>query len=264
MPIRQPAHAEEEKAIFEAFLSAYPAFKATIKEVRQPDAEFPDAVATMLDGSEVDFELGEWLHGAQMGQAKRRERLVESIERAIGPQGPNPSVNFRYVTFTPREDTPPVATADKAPLKTVLAALIEETERRWAVERHWRSPQGHDCRELAAYPPLGKYLVSVHFHPLMIRGEARSWISGQPWIFPKSPGGPYSPETAFGALADILRQKIGRYGPFSRPTRLIIITARLSHTTRPTSGSRRGSSRTSRCGRPGSYARRRRSRRSTS
>jgi hypothetical protein len=69
MATRSTAHAHEEKAIFGAFLAAHPALAAEIKEVRQPDAEFPDIIAVQKDGS--DFELGEWLDGAQMGAAKR-------------------------------------------------------------------------------------------------------------------------------------------------------------------------------------------------
>ena len=222
MPTRQTAHAEEEKAIFEAFLTAHPAFAKVLKEYRQPDAEFPDVVVTLLDSREVDFELGEWIHGGQMGQAKRRQRLTESLEQAIGPQGPNHSPHFRAVMLTPRDGAPSVTETDKAAVKAAVAALIEETDRRWPGERFWHSPQGRICGDLAAYPPLGKYLGAVHFDPLVVRGETRPWAAGQPWIFTELPGGSYSPETSFTALGDILSQKISHYGRFSRPTRLVV------------------------------------------
>ena len=162
MSIRQPAHAEEEKAIFEAFLAAHPAFAATVMETSQPDAEFPDIVVTLLDATKVDFELGEWLHGAQMGKAKRREQLTESIKKAIGPQGPNPSRHFRTVMLTPREEAPAVSAADKVAVKAALTALIHETDHRWPGDR-WHWPEGRVCRDLTAYPPLGKYLTAIYF-----------------------------------------------------------------------------------------------------
>ena len=88
MGTRPAAHAEEEKAIFEAFLAAHPSFAAQVKEVEQPDDEFPDITLTTTGGAVIDFELGEWLHGPQMAEAKRYDRAMEAILDAIGPQGP--------------------------------------------------------------------------------------------------------------------------------------------------------------------------------
>jgi hypothetical protein len=62
----------------------------------------------------------------------------------------------------------------------------------------------------------------VHFYPAVVAGRAQPWAAGQSWIFLELPGGSYSPDTALGALADILKQKVSRYGRFSRPTRLVI------------------------------------------
>ena len=58
MSTREPAHAKEETAIFDAFLVAYPSFAGQVKKVDQPDAPFPDVVVELLDGGLVDFELG--------------------------------------------------------------------------------------------------------------------------------------------------------------------------------------------------------------
>lgn len=222
MATRPPGHAKDERAIFEVFLAAHPSLAGEVKEVRQPDEEFPDVIMKLKDGAEVDFELGEWLDGAQMAEAKRHERLEAAIRDAIGPQGPNPSRHFRAVMLSPREDLPKFDHADRGGFKAVLATLIQETDHQWPTERFWHSPQGRVCRDLAAYPPLGKYLRSVVFDPLVVRGQARPWPSGQPWVFTELRGGSYSPETALRALAGILEQKIRRYGRFSRPTRLLI------------------------------------------
>lgn len=92
----------------------------------------------------------------------------------------------------------------------------------WPTERFWHSPQGRVCREFGDHPTLGTYLSAVHFEPVVVAGRTRAWPAEQPWIFVEIPGGAYSPETALGALADILTQKLGHYGRFSRPTRLVI------------------------------------------
>lgn len=222
MATRASAHTKEEQAVFGAFLAAYPSFAGMVKDVEQPDDEFPDVIVTTTAGGVIDFELGEWLDGTQMGAAKRYERLEEAIVDAIGPQGVNPSAHFRAVMLTPREDVAKFDLADRVRFRTELWALVAETHHFWPTERFWHSPQGRVCREFAEHPILAKYLRSVHFDPLVARGRARPWPGGEPWIFVKLRGGSYSPETALRALADVLERKIGHYGRFTRPTRLII------------------------------------------
>jgi hypothetical protein len=222
MGTRSTAHAKDEKAVFEAFLTAHPTFGADVREFSQPDEEFPDVIAVMKDGIEIDSELGEWLDGAQMAAAKRYDRLAEAILDAIGRQTPNSSRHFRAVMLCPRADAPAFNAEDQQDFKAAVTALIEETDRRWPSERFWHSPQGRICRELAGYPPLGEYLPSVNFDPLVVRGQHRPWPKGQPWIFVEARGGSYLPETVLRALRGILDQKINHYGRFSRPTRLIV------------------------------------------
>ena len=113
MATRDPKHAVEERIIFEAFLTTHPAFAATIASFCQPDAQFPDVTVTLKDGSEIDFELAEWLHGEQMTQAKRRERLAESIENAVGDQDERTSAHVRAVMMIPRDDLPRFDLKDK-------------------------------------------------------------------------------------------------------------------------------------------------------
>jgi hypothetical protein len=82
------------------------------------DDQFPDIVVTMTDGTEVDFELGEWLDWVQMGAAKRYERLEKAMLDAIAPPGPNPSPHFRAVMLTPREDATRFDPADRAAFRS--------------------------------------------------------------------------------------------------------------------------------------------------
>ena len=222
MTTRASAHAKEEKGIFAAFLAAYPSFAAQVKDVDQPDDVFPDVVVTTTAGALIDFELGEWLDGLQMGVAKRYERHEKAMIDAIGPQGPNPSLHFRAVMLSPREDVTKFDPSDRGAFRRELWALVAVTHHFWPTERFWHSPQGRLCREFAEHPTLGKYLRSVHFDPLAVRGAPRPRPASQPWIFVELRGGSYSPDTAIAALSGILEQKIAHYGRFSRVTRLVV------------------------------------------
>ncbi len=223
MTIRNPKQAAEEGAIFSAFLEAHPTFGASVTSWDQPEAQFPDVIVTLKNGQEIDFELGEWLHGQQMAQAMRRKRLVEAMENAIGAQGENASAYFRSVMLVPSPEAPRFDPAEVARFRAEMWALVEETEYRWPGERHWQSPQGRHLREFDLYPILGKYLSAVVFEPLLVAGERREkWAEGIHWIFVELPGGFYSPDTALDALNQVLRAKIGHYGGLSRPVRLLV------------------------------------------
>jgi hypothetical protein len=220
---RGSKHAAEERTIFDAFLTAHPAFATTIASFRQPDAEFPDMTVTLKDGSEIDFELAEWLHGEQMCQAKRRERLVESIENTIGDQSAKASAHLRAVMMVPRNDLPRFDPKDAPLLGSEMWALIGDTDQRWPSERHWHSPQGRHVREFDAYPTLNKYLSRIVFEPLVVAGRQRERRpKGLSWIFAKLPVRSYSPDTALDALGSILLSKIDHYGGLSRPVRLLV------------------------------------------
>jgi hypothetical protein len=104
MATRSTAHAEQEKAICEAFLAAHPEFAAGATEVSRPDAEFPGMIVKTRENGEIDFEIGKWVDGAQMAAAKRRDACDAAIIEAIGPQGKNASKHFRAVVLRPRED----------------------------------------------------------------------------------------------------------------------------------------------------------------
>ncbi len=61
MSTRDPAHKLLEAMAFDAFLRAFPAFEADIATWTQPEDDFPDVRVTSKAGTEIDYELGEWL-----------------------------------------------------------------------------------------------------------------------------------------------------------------------------------------------------------
>lgn len=106
MAKRDPKQTSEEMAIFDAFLTAYPSFGATVIDHSPPTGEFPDRVVRLNDGSQIEFELAQWLHTSQTAMAKRRQQLSGAIEEAIGIQSNYIPQHLRSVMLVPKRDFP--------------------------------------------------------------------------------------------------------------------------------------------------------------
>src|SRR5215813_9168854 len=179
MSFRGSRQAAEEHAVFQAFLKAYPSFAKEIGSIEQPDQLFPDIIAKLHDGSEVNFELAEWLDNQQMEQSKKIERLERDLLDALGEQGINGSDHIRCVMLVLQDDVRRFRQEDGAHFRNELFTLIDDTDRRWAFERHWQSAQGCICRQFPSFPTLTKYLRSVHFLPLRFGNTVlKRWRTG--------------------------------------------------------------------------------------
>ena len=104
-----------ERGAFRAFLDACPGFATEVEEWSQPETQFPDVTVRLRAGRVLEFELGEWLHPAQMGAAKRRESLEEQLVAALGSLGNNPTANVRFVLLEPHEPAPKFDGKDGGP-----------------------------------------------------------------------------------------------------------------------------------------------------
>jgi hypothetical protein len=222
MARRDPKHAAREQLAFEVFLRAHPGFAATVQSWRQPEADFPDVVVTLSTGEDIDFEIGEWIHGEQFAKAKQREAVVAAIEAAIGPQGDHKSSHFGYVMLFPRATAHRFEPADGPRLRQELWELIDDTERRWPTERFWQDPQGRHVADFTAHRTLGTYVDRIVFDPLIVAGRRRTHPpSGLPWIVSDAPGGAYAPGDVLGALRRLLQGKAEHYAGLTRQTRLL-------------------------------------------
>jgi len=215
---RHPAHAEQERAAFKAFLDASPTFAAEVVTWEQPTAEFPDVAVKLREGRKIDFELAEWLHGEQMARAVRRSRLVEAIGEAVSEYCSGRDSEYVVILF-PRDEFPGFEAADAVRFRTEIDSLIEDTQRRWSNQRLARVPTGRLIKDLVGYPTLKKYVARVH-----IRQERRPAMI--PWIVTSSDVRSYSPQIAREALALILRSKLKRYGGLASSTRLLVYYGR--------------------------------------
>ncbi len=214
-----------EKAIFDAFLTAYPSFASTVAYHSPPDDRFPDRIVKLRDGSKIEFELAEWIHEGQTAHSKQREQLAETIIHAIGEQRENRSQYFCNVLIFPKQYFPRWSRADEKAMHEEVWALVEDTERRWPTECFWHSPTGRHvgrAGDFDLYPTIGKYIAQVNFYPLAVAGRQKEKIPDVPWIDVSAPGGSYSSKTAIDALKKILHDKISGYGGLDRPLRLLV------------------------------------------
>jgi len=222
--MRDPKHAAVETAALKNLLAAHPAFAMEVSGFRSVDDDFPDIVVTLTNGNEVDFEITEWIHLEQMVIAKRLERLEKNILDAIGPQSSNASQFVHLVMLSPRPGVGRFEESDAPLFRKAIWELVTDTETRWPQERMWHNPQGRYLRdELASIPILGKYLLSVHFDPVVVGGDRKKpWPAGEPWIVFEGAGGSYNSDPAIAALVSVVEEKVKHYGGLTRPVRLLV------------------------------------------
>lgn len=206
---------EKERQAFEAFLQTHPSLAAQTRtwRVQEEEGAFPDVVATLHNGQEIGFELGEWVRKDQISQNKKIDQFAVDIRRAIAPQPKNTTQHIHCAMLVPRNDTTRFTQRDGGTLREELFRLIQETDQQWPKEPHWQSTQGYHCKEFDHFPTLAKYLTKVWFDPRVTgQFKKRPKRHGIPWIDVMGRGGSYSGQPAREALRDIIVKKAGRYG----------------------------------------------------
>ncbi|MDR3738088.1 MAG: hypothetical protein P4L40_03620, partial [Terracidiphilus sp.] len=174
----------------------------------------------------VGVELGEWLHLEEMKAGKLRGTIDRQLTDAIGePQPVNTSEHFDMVILHPRDRVRISAASDRVAFRKAVLQLIGDVDRRWPTEKFWHSPQGCHIRDLAPWPPLGKYLTEVHFHP----GNSK-WAEGINWILPPAPGDSFDEQTMADPLLDLIRNKVTKYQqrPIATPSDELVLLVFLN------------------------------------
>ena len=212
---------EEERALFEAFLQERPRFAdEPLKKWNQPEKEFPDVECITITGRKIGVELCKWLSEKQIRDAKKMERIQESILSAVGNQGDNITKNIFCVLLFPKSN-PHLKPNDLDPLREELFRCIEQVDGRWLSEPLWHSPQGYRATsdKFSSFPILQKYLASIWFLPRK-RYEGRPpngrfveepWPRGRNWILFPNRGGSYSEDTMLQPLTQQIAGKKKHY-----------------------------------------------------
>jgi hypothetical protein len=208
---------ENERAIFEAFQGTDPDFAGEpLARWWQPadEKQFPDVEAISTSGKSVGVELGEWLNQDEMQAAKAKERLEQSILKAVGEQGKNANEHIYYVWLHPKPKAR-IKPADVPAFREQLFGCIHGCDARWPEERFWHSPQGHQLvnEDLASYPILAKYFNAIKFWPRRnsLTGEIKQWPDGIDWITFPMRGGAFSRDTMLEPLRELISEKVNHY-----------------------------------------------------
>jgi len=202
------AQRHEEKIIFAAFYELQPDFAGEpIEDWKLADCDPPDIVCTAVSGKRIGVELGEWLHFGEMEAGKLREAIERQLLDAIGePQPLNTSRHFDMVILHPRDRVRITTSRGKASFRAAMISLIADVDRRWPAERSWHYAPGCRIKDLSNWPPLDRYLESVHFHP----GQSQ-WTEGINWILPAAHVFIFDNTTMITPLACLLSEKIAKY-----------------------------------------------------
>lgn len=206
---------EKEQQAFEAFLRAHPSLASRIAswQVQEDPNAFPDVLVTMKNGERRGYELGELLSEQQIAHSKKCDQVDSKIRDAIRPQPEHRPLHSHCGLLFPNYGNSRFDQRDREWFRKELFQLIHETDQQWPAERHWQSPQGYHCRDLAAFPTLAKYLVEVWFVPqVMGRSVKEPRPLGVPWIHVRSRAGSCSGEALRGLCQRLLRRKSNATG----------------------------------------------------
>lgn len=167
-----------EGAIFESFLKICPHFadepilnwhqirdwyRATgLEPPAPPNHNRPDIICETESRRRVGVELKSWINEEQIAKAKRQEKFVESILRAIADLPANDTLNIKQVILKGRPNT--FNKRDAEQLRTELFRLIREEDNNWTNKPKWAQSSTNPA-DLADFPTLRKYLTRVEVVP---------------------------------------------------------------------------------------------------
>jgi len=204
---------KNEKLIFDSFLKVCPDFagepiedwdvveewyvKRALAPPTRPFDKRPDIIAVTALGKRIGIELKSWVDREQIAEARKQERIRDSILKAIGEQPPNETKHIGYVWLFAKQVR--FDARDAAEFRRQLFSLIEQVDRDWPQRPDWDQESDikrDDKCDFAAFPALQKYLVSVALH-------ARPEFE-ENWIHFPSRGGAYSPHDMLATLSSAL------------------------------------------------------------
>jgi hypothetical protein len=197
---------EKHKIIFSAFRKAHLTLDWQIKDACYPEEGFADVIATMADGSLVEWQLGQWLDEDQMRTIQERKRLEKKLTEVFSTI-PNTTANFRLCLVLPRDDAKQFKNANAEKFRVELQRLFKKMDSDWSTRPQLQSPEGQLCRDFTNYPTLKMYLHSFKLMPLTANDQRH-----QQWIEVKGWDGACNPLTAVEALRKIVTKKAGHYG----------------------------------------------------
>jgi hypothetical protein len=157
--------ANEEKALFEAFLDFDPDFSGeTIAAWDLVKAGFdpPDVICTTVMGNSFGVEICQWAPAGAMKDGRLTDRVNSNVLMAIAPQPIRRSANFSLVLFHAKTKSRLLA-GEYGAFRKAFFDLINYTDRGWPTLTHRGRP--YPFSDLKKFKPLNEYLEKVTFCP---------------------------------------------------------------------------------------------------
>jgi hypothetical protein len=254
---RNAEQTEREGIAFDLFLKACPSLADSVARFHPANEASADVTAILKSGTEVDFQLGEWLDQNQTRTAVKLDGLRRAISKALRPCLSYSPRNFRSVLLKVKEAASSRA-GQFGGLNEEFSRFAADVDSRWPLERFWHTG-GYYCDDFTDYPALCKCIESAHFWPhnafsgirhaleqALLDPEIRAHseraskesaalshtpyaqrsedeLPADSWIGFDSEGSAYASETAIAALHTIIEKKLKRYAiPKDREARLIV------------------------------------------
>lgn len=217
---------EQEKTLFRSFLKQVPMFAGEplrewhhvsewygatgMTRPSPPNHDRPDIICATESGRLEGVELKSWLDEKQIEEARLRERIEDTLMRAIGEQPPNECRTISRIWLNPIERR--MRPGDEVRFRDELLLLIKELDRTRSGLPIEEREHGDYHQDFSAYPTLGRYLSGLHLHPRRPADDAAvneqiassRRVSRSRWITFPNRGSAYTPETMLRALCELL------------------------------------------------------------
>jgi len=197
-------HEQREAEVMRELLASFPDFAGGYAWSEVPD-DPPDFIATTPLG-QVGLELVEWLDGAQMGAAQRRESQRDQMRTSIadGWQKEYQPEHLSCVVIYPVWGTR-VPLKDTTALRQEFWSCSEMVDRTWATNPdRVRDSLLVDC---GSYSVMSKYVQSLQY-----RSGTQGWKEhGYCWIDIEEDGGSYDPGVVIQTFEQAIENKIAKY-----------------------------------------------------
>ena len=212
------SQADHNKRVFASFLAACPILASRNQVDRYPDEreQFPDVV-TMLNSSEVWWELGEWLNPNQMQAGQELERLRSKLQATLGGLD-NRTRHVLRCTLRLRRTNEKLTENVAEKCRQELSDLLLDADSFLETQDQLVGPYSYP--KVADYEGLVRFVDKIW---IWKKGGQQETVATVPWIRFQDPGGSYNPEEAIIALKNVVQKKLNKYADaLEQDVRLII------------------------------------------
>lgn len=189
---------QEEKQLFEVFISTHPDFLNVKTWI--PGPEPPDVIATDSGARLIGIELTEWLDERQTTPSISDQENQMKWLSALDSENHSRPRNFQYLQIWFRSGAR-FSRKDEASFRREFYHLVAHVDDNW--EHEMAGTPQKIWNDFSNYPTLAR-----HIH--LIRFENRAPLKPARWVIGTPKGGAYDPHWATEALLRRIEEKKGK------------------------------------------------------